>query len=731
MKSKLATTSLPVDTAQWGELMVSEAVQRLEKVHSLIKGFRLVSSDEEGNGLGLIILEGGRVFIPVVAKDWKIEPIDTLIYKHKNETKFAYLSERVLLNLLVTSSVGVPVGPLRGGRSDAAINMFTPAGGYGARVANPWSPFYSSTTAGVKSASYDEEFYDDWTPSRVKTAFTLSLLGNEDYWLNNKDISEVVHNITKPEPTQFGIVEKTAGMENSYTLYSTRTPEGLQIDEEKLKTLMNMIEPDQRERTTKTASLFSGDSVLFGQVLDRKDMVFLKPKFREEQRKEHSIYRSSPQAEGVYYVCGDPVYYNPRTIDIDGEATDLKLIVGQGYHAVDTELNTSYENPHTVDSALLTRDSLMKPSKGAYKVGDVIVIYDRVNTTVTLPMKVILPMRNDVGDLSMKVQGLYGNPNPILIKFYNGTNIVNRGTEVLFPSSLSVIYKIPETTKDETDRGSSFGVNGDKIKSVSNIMVDITCGAGGLFDIYEDNKFKKRCKSKSELLYFLMTSYSLGLQQAKALGHRIKFEKTVRMSLTKKVVIPEKNTTRIEPSMRVKEALRSLIGLASGISRAKFANAVDMVRLRKTFDSVFTKMAAAGDLSNGNTSGAGYKPTGSARAGESAESQVGSQAGGSGKGQLLQALLQNSTPATRNTQEIIDLLTFYALGQYKEEESLKILIDIEESLKQVENSLAKTLLLSQLDRVPGIDYSDAKLLLSDIDGFLSRILSSKVLIKNI
>lgn len=728
MKSKLATTSLPVDTSQWGEIMVSEAVQRLEKIHSLIKGFRLVSSDEEGNGLGLIILEGGRVFIPVIAKDWKIEPIDILVYKHKNETKFAYLSERVLLNLLVTSSVGVPVGPMRGGRSDAAINMFTPAGGYGARVANPWSPFYSSTTAGVKSASFEDEFKDDWTPSRVKTAFTLSLLGNEDYWLNNKNISEVVHSITKPEPTNFGVLEKTANVEDSYTFYSTRTPNGLQLNDDQLKTLMNFMEPDKKERASKTASLMGGDSVLFGQVLDRKDMIFLKPTFREEQRKERTAYKSSPQAEGVYYVYGDPVYYNPRTVDIDGEATDLKLIVGQGYHAVDTGLDSFYENPHTVDSVLLTKDSLMKPSKGAYKVGDVIVIYDRIHTTVTLPMKVLLPMRNDIGELSMKVQGLYGNPNPILIKFYNGTNIVNKGNVVLYPSSLSVIYKIPETSKAE---GNLIRNEGANVKAVNNVMVDITCGAGGLFDVYENNQLKKRCKSKSELLYFLMTTYSLGLQQAKAISHRVKYEKTVRIALTKSVVIPEKNTTRVEPSMRVKEALKSLIGLASGLSRAKMANTLDMVGLRKTFDNILTKMAAAGDTSSGNSSGGGYQATGAARAGESADAQVMSQAGGSGKGQLLQSLLQNSTPSTRNTQEVIDLLTFYALGQYKEEESLKILIDIEESLKQVENSLAKTLLLAQLDRVPGIDYSDAKLLLSDIDGFLSRILSSKVLIKNI
>ena len=61
---KYASVALPVDTSQWGEFMRAELVNRLSRIEPLIERFKLIESNEEGFGLGLFFLEGGRVFIP-------------------------------------------------------------------------------------------------------------------------------------------------------------------------------------------------------------------------------------------------------------------------------------------------------------------------------------------------------------------------------------------------------------------------------------------------------------------------------------------------------------------------------------------------------------------------------------------------------------------------------------------------------------------------------------------
>lgn len=704
MYRKTASTSLPVDSAQWGELMQAELVNRLPRISGLIERFKLLHSDEEGNGIGVFFLEGGRVFVPVVATEWKIQPIDTVVYKSDNKTEMGFLCERNILGFMTSPSLGTAGSKGNRGTFDSYVNLFSPAGGYGDRTTNPYSSSYGNRE---KSASILAEMADDLDNDTLAIDTTegkdygLEVLKNESFLNHFPELREYVDVSSIGEDMgNFLLIERD---EDSYTIYDKDAPDGEAVDADYIRDMLNAI-PDPEVRQSKTASLLSGAAMTtMGRVSPSKEMIFLDPTNMAESIKGQ---KSIPLAsDGTYFVGGILSYVNPNVIYVDGTFADKHLIVQPGscYLAEDP---SCIDSTNSVDSSQLSKNEFM-PVAQQLRSGDIICIENKRNREITVPLTVLLPVEDKNGQVtSFTCQPTEGNPGSVTIKWYSGVKIIDEGDVIRFPYYESTIYHLPPVETEEDREFSRFRSQ----KPVKQTVVQFAKGGGSLFSVTEDDRFLKNCPTKGEFLYFIIKRYGLGKKQAIEVMKKVFAEKNVSIVL-------QKNNYNVKNSsldVRVKEAIDMSIQLARRLMKVAAGPAAPNQQQAQAQAQQQAQQQAQGGGGNADPAAMQGK--------ENVQ-----QADANAKGSLTEKSVMQTKTLSHLAQEVIEMLTYYATGAIKKEELSSLFNSIGSKLREIEGDLSKVLLLAQLKKIKGVEYSETKMMLSDIDNYLSRVESARAL----
>lgn len=675
---KYASVALPVDTSQWGEFMRAELVNRLSRIEPLIERFKLIESNEEGFGLGLFFLEGGRVFIPVVSQEWKIQPIDIIIYKSDNKTEFCYLCERNL-HLMQSLAFGKPQGRKAGNVFNSYVNLFSPSGGYGERTTNPYNDMYSGRGSISKTASVINlpEIQDslEYAIKEIRKTNILDVC---------PDIEDHIQNLESPVVSNFSVYEPVDS--DSVLVYDEESPEGRMAD-------LNDVIPTFRSSSNfseKTASLLGGSLTTMGSIAGHRNYTFLEPMNHSEatsgEKMDQVIH------EGIFYFGDKIAYINPNMIYLDGTPTHDSLVVGKGFYSREDNscLAGRVSSTNSVESAQVSKDVIM-PLRNQVKTGGIYAIYNRLDKSITVPFKVLLPVEDDRGVISsMVVQPLEGTPVNVTIRWYNGQRVIDRGSDILYPRLESEVYSVPDSNLKDM---SGFFPESKK----KELCVGFSKGASSVVDITENDKMVKRTTKLGELLYFLIKRYGFSKSQSVELIKKILREKNI--SIVTDVI--EFHTKQNPLSSMMKEAITSALSFANRL----------------------TKVAAAPNPQEQMPPG-GQNPNQT----QTPESlSVNGQQQDPNDNPVGQDKLSKIRTVSSMAKDVIEMLSYYALGEIRKEELSSLYGSLQNELKSLENSISKILLLSQLKKTVGIDYTEIKMVLSDIDGFINKINSAKVL----
>jgi hypothetical protein len=99
---------LPINPAQWGAYIIQALLQQLPMAEPYIQHTRILGSDPEGNGYGLIGI-GDRAVVPFVVREFELKPLDVLITYVEGQPRFSALSEPNLMYAFNNVTLGEAV----------------------------------------------------------------------------------------------------------------------------------------------------------------------------------------------------------------------------------------------------------------------------------------------------------------------------------------------------------------------------------------------------------------------------------------------------------------------------------------------------------------------------------------------------------------------------------------------------------------------------------------------
>jgi hypothetical protein len=712
---------LAADPLSWGQDVIAELITRLPKLQAFVLEDRVVYHNEKGDGLVLVVLQfqNGRAYVPAVVKEWKLQPMDVILYKERKEIQYRYISERNVINL--ATYVGMGSGALNRnpgflGAGNTGINLSVPAGGIGGRMSMP-----AYGTSMGKMASELENYFASCTP----VIPTLSFIAyaqkyaseNSSFWETNHLHEAIAPAEIKPQSNYQVVVRRDDG---AHDLFTDRSENALVIDDDQLSMLFDIASNnDPYEKTQKAASYLKQGVSTLGQLIPRTGNITTSytPDYLNSDIPEPSL----PVSEGLIIYNKQAVYCNPLVTYLDGTPYSYALAVQPGKYTLTKDL-TGFHSMTPPDGAELSKEDLL-PQAHPDKLmkGQTITFYDGRDRTTTVPCKVLHVSRTP-NNIMIHVQPLFGPVEPVKVLFYRGTvkkfDPINPDV-LLVPFVETQVLILP-----------SYQVKGLQDPEVpqqrGNLhKIEIQKGGGHKFSIKEDNHYVRRQFNYGDLVYRLIRRYGFGDAQAAKLiksmdTERVKhFEIKVFLDESTMIAVPTGQITPEEKENAHKFAsvAQGLFDVNKGLTNADIKSAGEMdIKLEFLVDQI-EKSAADGPPPQNpdpNANQAGPKDPAAPQ---------------SGRPGFMDAASKQS-PVAKDTQELIDTLTYYSLGKFKGDEAGEVLSKLENSLKESEGYLCKILLLTQMGRIPGHQYSDVKVLLSDMDSYIASIVSSRVLLKS-
>ena len=709
---------LPADPLVWGQDIMAELITRLPAIQPYIQEARVVYHDEEGNGLVLAILQfqNGKAFVPAVVKEWKLQPMDIIMYKEQKEVKYRYLSERNLVNTATFVGMGTALGSkstLGLPASAVGLNLTTPAGGMGGRMG---MPSYGYSRSKVASDEYNFDIAPPITPTSAFVAYTQQFIkDNTTYWKNSKSAS-----IVSPEEIQtmsrYAVL--VMNPEGKNELYSDRGMDGVELTDDQVGRLFEASDPDPYERSVKSASYLSNGVRMLGNIIPRTSNIQLNytPDYIDSDIPEPVL----PVNEGVFMSNGQVSYVHPRITYLDGTPYSYALVVQPGGFVLTKDLS-GFHFIQAPTSATLSKEDLL-PQAVAEKLipGSIITLADGKANTLSVPCKVLLTTKT-ANNILIRVQPLFGDVSPLNILFYRGTErkLDPLNPEVLLvPFTETQILLLPKFQKQLGQKDPTEAHERGKLH-----VIEVSQGGGHRYTIKEDGHWIGKQLNYGELAFRLIRRYGFDDVQAAKIIKSLNFERRKQFSV--KYFLDEATTVAV-PTGEIRDVdkllARKTATVAQGLFEIDKTIDSDVIALSNELDDelgfLYEKYAA-----NDNTD-----PQSQTNADKGGNGPSGAAPPNNGRPQFMD-MAAKQTPVAKDTQEVIDLLTFYSLGKFRSEESTEVLTRLEESLKEAEGYLCKILLLTQLGRVPGHQYADVKVLLSDLDSYISSIVSSRVLLR--
>jgi len=732
LKQKQAS-NLPANPALWSEIILADSVQRCPDLEGRIQGFRTVHTNDKGDGVCLITLTGQKAWIVAVVREFELKPIDEIFFKDGRELKAKYISKRNILKLTISSNLGIPLGKRAPkGVRDVAINMFSPSGG----TSYPNNPFFGAPVASSKMASIPNELTVDFDTLvdngwlNRKTAsdrelynYGIKAIQEYDYWKDNDSLSFINPKISIENVTpNFVTLSKSAN--DKYTVHSTVNPDGTMISEDKVTELFHTL-TDPDERMSKIASFASSGHVIIGDILSRKGNVFV----NEEDKSDYLSLKGPflPAAPEIFLYGGVPTFLNPRVKYVDNTAASSycmavrlgEFTMGKDFRGFKQRVERSTVAESLDDILPLAKD--LEP-------GDLITIMQDYSKDMTIPLKVLIVKHDVHGNLTIKVQPEVGISDPVEITFYNGEKILKASDNLyLYPLLKSKIRHLPKKYLSQ----SQFGSAAYDTSKMHTVKVYKSPSSHYLFK-ENGNTFNY---SSSKSFFTLVNRYGLDEHQANSLLKRVFKQGEVTLLIKRFLDEPDVlslNSQKEDVNLSdmekdaVNGAFKLATSLKNGLSKvAEFMNQNQepLSVLEPTVDFYLSKTAQfTPNQSTGGEQGQRRAENNLGRLGMTGvTADMGNESG------LVQALAR--IPQTeKNTREMIDTLTYYALGKIKPEEKTNMIKELVKKLEDAESILCKLMLFTKLDQLPGQDYTDMKILTSDIDSFLTTISTTMILI---
>jgi hypothetical protein len=680
---------VPTNPQEWQPHVLRELVDRLPDLESRIADFKVVLNNNKGDALILVTLEGNRAFIPAIIKEWVLEPMDVIIYKKGNETKTCYLSERNLNRLSSSSAVGKNI---MGGRNDNnLINYFSPEGG-GMQGPNPFSGFnYNYLT---KMGNYIEE--------KIKEA-------------NYKDLIDLPE--AKEKESSYAVITKTA---SGYKAYYDKHPNGIHISAQGLSQVMKSL--PEVERFEKFASLETRFRTYIGDLLPRPGNIRIRPKETGVLPTKEVIDR--PNIEGIFLHRGDPVYINPHVQYLDGAPSTYALAVKPGKFTVAKQFQGFRAN-NASDSSLPTREQLLPEIVhiDSFKPGKYYCLFSDKSRKVSIPFKLV-NISHDLtsGGLTILVKPLIGADHQCQISFEDTfNNGVLAPGHYVYSSLHTRICALPEQYMTEAFIRDPEGEDFDGIPvCVYNL--------GGSYGIKE-NGVSRGAFDEGKFIFEMTSRYGFSPDQAeeyvKSLKREQKMHFQVRTILTEACEVAPLNDD-VLPNEREKEALDQMLKVASSIydfAQKPFYHTMDFKEKLASVVSLTSNLLKTAQAVPTEDPGAGSNTEQAQQQADQNAQQMGAMFGTPA---VYQAMLQTGQ-MDKYTKQIIDMLLYYYKGKLRTEDYTRVLAKLKRILEDAENELGKVLLLALFDKIPGQDYEDVRLLLSDMDNFLQSLNSSMVI----
>jgi hypothetical protein len=572
--------------------------------------------------------------------------------------------------------------------------------------------------------------------------YVINQLKMDNFWKSASALSEQIDEIVNPKPLEkkasFVLVHKLSN--NEYELYHEYGKEASVINHTQLTELLSKESPELRKQ--KVANLEVNGTTILGNVFPRLGNVFLE---NEDTARLNEIEKQDfPPREGVFTINKIPVYINPSLNYLDGLPSDYKLIVGKGQWSLSKTIRNF--RPLVAGSTTeLSKEEFIRTKNLNHqaftpKEGDVCVIYDNMNYGMTVPFKILAKFTDDKNLVTYKAMPLVGPSHPVNITFYGGTTAIKAtSNDYIFPALYTTLCGIPE-------RYNKRMIEELESKPTARLIRINIWDQGGFFSIDERNR-KLGPFNKGEFIFTLINRYGLDEIQAENIHDKCKYERgctfSVEEIMTEKSNRPEINMVPLIGME--KEAVDKIMKFAKRLS------SIDLTKLASVEPSVlergFTELdfiahkyderiglvnhkeAAVNDADPNTTAGG----TGSAMA-ENRAATAERQSGGLNGGRTIDSpqnnlisYLSSSTPTSKNIRDIIDYLLYLSVGKLRPEESVTLLNKINRSLRDTMNYLSKLSLLVKLERIPYINYTDVKTLLSDIDSFLSTLRTTTIL----
>jgi hypothetical protein len=670
----------------------------------------------------LVILQfqNGRAFVPSVVKEWKLQPLDVIIYKDRKEVQYRYISERNLINLATYVGMGSekPTGMNGISAQGAGLNMTVPAGGMGGRMG---MPTYGSSLS--KSATEEfEDYIASISPALIPTLGFIAYAQKcaaetTDFWKSSQELTNIINPAPINPVSRYNLIVKTD--EGTHKLYTDRSEDPVVLSDTQLASVLEEAFPEPFERQQKAASYIHEGVKLLGNVMSREGNIRMSysPDYLDTAIPEPVL----PHNEGIVLFHKQVTYCNPKVTYLDGTPYSYALAVQPGRFTLIKEL-AGFHAINTPDGSHLTKEDLMPQAHPDRLMrGQVVTLYDGRDGTTTIPVKVLHVSRTP-NNILIKVQPLFGPVEPVNILFYRGQI---KKFDPLDPSVLLVpfvetqIMVLPRYAEEGfVDPTNSIVGEPGKMHTIV-----IQKGGGNLFALMEDNHYVQKRFDYGSLVYRLIRRYGFGDAQAAKLLKSLNVERSKQFEVkffldeATRVAVPTGKVTPEERNLAQKFASigQGLYTANSGLSTDDIRSADELnIKLEFFVDSIEKEAADEKPQQGQNAQQAGpANPT----------------APQSGRPGFMD-MAAKQTPVAKDTQELIDLLTYYSLGKFRGDEAGEVLTKLEESLKEAESHLCKILLLTQLGRVPGHQYSDVKVLLSDMDSYISSIVSSRVLLRS-
>lgn len=731
-KNKQASM-LTADPVTWGQDVMAELITRLPKIQSFILEDRVVYHDQEGNGLVLVVLEfkNGRAFVPAVVKEWKLQPLDIIMYKQQKEVKYKYLSERNLIHIATFVGMGSAIGKNKFPGLNAmnvGVNVAAPAGGMGGRMGVPGGFGFGG---GGKFASLDSEVQEmseaftksasALVPTKAFVAYAQTFIkDNTDFWVNTKSASVVNPPILKPT-SRYSLLVMNPDTDQA-ELFTDKSASALPLSDEQVGVLFSQAFPDPVARLEKTANFMKDKLSLLGSIYPREGNIFFKPHPGMKDTTEKSMEKEMPKREGIFLIDNDIAYVNPHVTYLDESPYNYGLRVQLGGCNLTKNIK-GFLSTNLPDASRLTKEDLVPqvvPEKLARN--QIITIFNGKTGTVSIPCKV-LQISKTVQNTAIRVSPLFGDPSPVTLLFYRGTQRYQdplNPAVYLVPFNETQLLLLPPLNKDLGIPPANASID------EHSTQVVITKGGGHLYNIQEGATYVQKRFSYGDLAFRLIRRYGFDEAQAAKMIKSLDTEK--RRVFNIKYFLDELGdvaTPNTELSDAQKTLAQKTASVAQGIFNLNKTVTGELVKsahdLDLKMDYILTTKLGAADASN--TANGGDTTSADARQPSSTTPPSSGRPG-------FMDMAAKQTPVAKDTQELLDLLTFYSLGKFRGDEATDILNKLENSLSEAEGYLCKVLLLTQLNRIPGHQYSDVKILLSDLDSYISSIVSSRVLLAN-